>query len=79
MIDVTLLWYLLSFITLTLFFWNLDFVAKAFSYRLCFVIASYRFQRDMFGERETTSIIPEIQDNLVPFPMASLKAKYSVR
>ena len=39
-IDVTLLWYLLSFITLTLFFWNLDFVAKAFSYRLCFVIAS---------------------------------------
>ena len=30
-IDVTLLWYLLSFITLTFSFWNLDFVAKAFS------------------------------------------------
>ena len=39
MIDVTLLWYLFSFINLTLFFWNWLFVAKAYSYRLCFVIA----------------------------------------
>ena len=83
MIDVTLLWYLLSFITLTLFFWNLDFVAKAFSYRLCFVIASVSVvigsKGTCLGRGRLTFIIPEIQDNLVLFPMASLKAKYSVR